>query len=429
MRTSLIGFLCFTIVAPAVLTHAAAPSETRKLREEVRQLREERRRDQERIQQLEHRLDAVEAAGTQQEKKVETTVADEVRKQTADAPRRYMDRYWGENRFVLTGYGTATIEWHRNTSASTFTAGFAPILLYRATDRVLFEAEPEFELKDTGETDINLEYAQADILLTDYATLVAGKFLLPFGEFIQQLHPAWINKLVSFPLPYRENEEGGIMPFSDVGIQVRGGTRLLGREGVNLDYTVYASNGPRFDSEKLGAKFTANNVDGNRGKGFGARAALLWADPGSRLGSLKVGASTYDGKWNANNDRWFTSWGVDAVYRLDELELRGEYLRTRRELPMALGIDKRDGWYAQGAYRLSRVPVAHLNRMELIARWSGVNQRAVTDEELLPHAQQVALGVDYWLTPSIVGKLEYDRELPRHAAKDHAVRAQIAVGF
>jgi hypothetical protein len=71
--------------------------------------------------------------------------------------------------------------------------------------------------------------------------------------------------------------------------------------------------------------------------------------------------------------------------------------------------------------------------MELVARYSGLNQRAVTEdaaeEGLVPHPRQVAVGLNYWLTPSVVGKLEYDRELPRDAANDDVIRGQIAVGF
>jgi hypothetical protein len=303
----------------------------------------------------------------------------------------------------------------------------APILLYRVTDRVLFEGELELGLNENGGTDVNLEYAQADVFLNDYVTLVGGKFLLPFGEFIQQLHPGWINKLVSFPLPFRENEEGGLLPFSDVGVQLRGGAPL-GPEGVGLDYTVFVSNGPRFESEEVGALFQSNNVDGNKGKGFGARFVVRPLPVASGLGHLRLGASTYDGKWDGGK-LWFTSWGMDAAYQLNELELRGEYVQTRREMPEDIRRDFREGWYVQGAYKLARLQVPYLNRMELVARYSGVNQRAVTNEELLPHPRQVALGLDYWITPSVVGKLEYDRELPRDAKNDHAVRAQIAVGF
>ena len=412
---------------------AEATTQTKQLREEIRRLREENERSRQRMEELERKMEQLEAKDEQKQKELEGQVTKEVEKQAAVAPRRYLERYWGENRFVLTGWGAGSYEWQRNENTSTFKATVAPILLYRVTDRVLFEVEPEFELSDDGETEVNLEYAQADIFLNRYATFVGGKWLLPFGEFIQQLHPAWINKLVTFPLPFREDEEGGLLPFSDVGAQVRGGARLFGREGTNLDYTLFISNGPRFESADVGARFETNNVDPNRGKGFGARLALLHAPATGRFGNLKVGASTYDGKWDEDDDLWFTSWGIDAVYRLDELELRGEYLQTRREMPSGITRDRREGWYVQGAYKLARLRLPHVSRMELVARYSGLNQRAVTEdaaeEGLVPHPRQVAVGLDYWLTPSVVGKLEYDRELPRDAANDDVIRGQIAVGF
>ena len=98
-------------------------------------------------------------------------------------------------------------------------------------------------------------------------------------------------------------------------------------------------------------------------------------------------------------------------------------------MPAPTARDRREGWYVQAAYKLARLQMPHLSRMELVARYSGLNQRAVTDEELLPHPRQVAFGLDYWLTPSVVGKLEYDRDLPRDAPNDDVVRGQIAVGF
>lgn len=409
--------------------HAADPQddidalrqEMRQLQEENKRIQEENQRIQERMQDVERKLEEGEAAHAKQEQELKTEIT--------SAPRRYLERYFGEDRFVLTGYGAGSYVWDRNAGSNTFLATFAPIFLYRVTDWILFEAEPEFELDSDGDTEINLEYAQADIVLNDYATFVGGKFLLPFGEFIQQLHPAWINKLVSNPLPYREGEEGGLMPFSNVGAQFRGGAQLLGREGVDLAYTVYIANGPRFESDQVGAGFNTNNIDNNVGKGYGARLSLYPIPLSAELGRIELGASTFDGKWDDGGDFWFTSWGIDSAYQFDELEVRGEYLQTYRQMPAGVGNDNRQGWYIQTSYRLSRVPLDYVNRLELIARYSGVNQRAVTNDELVPHPRQVALGIDYWLTPSVVGKLEYDRDLPRDAPDNDAVRAQVAVGF
>ncbi len=408
---------------------ADSSTETRELREEMRRLRDENERNRQRMEDLERKLQQIEAKDQQNQTEIEAKVAREVEKQGSDGPRRYLERYFGENRFVLTGWGAASYEWQRNSNTNTFAATLAPILLFRMTDRVLFEAEPEFELEDDGDTEVNLEYAQADIFLNDYMTAVGGKFLLPFGQFIEQLHPAWINKLASAPLPFREPEEGGLLPYSNVGFQMRGGAQLFDREGLDLAYTAYIANGPRYDSDEVGALLNPNNLDNNRGKGYGARLALYPLPLDNPVGRLMLGASTFDGKWDEGGNFWFTSWGLDLAYQLAELEVRAEYVRTMRQMPADVGNDDREGWYAQAAYKLSAVGIAYLDRVEIVARYAGVNQRAVTDEELLPHPRQVAVGFDYWITPSVAWKLEYDRDLPENAPSDDAVRTQIAVGF
>jgi hypothetical protein len=93
-----------------------------------------------------------------------------------------------------------------------------------------------------------------------------------------------------------------------------------------------------------------------------------------------------------------------------------------------------------------------------------VNQRAIVAEEVStipaigfsgspaifsPHAREVALGVDYWIEPSIVWQTEFDFELPRAGgtifafngtntptgtpagatANDRALLTQFAIGF
>lgn len=394
------------------------------LKEEIVRLREE---SAARIRALEERLAAVESQRATSAGQASVPAAPAA----AAAPGDRLALVKGDNRFIVTGWGAAGFGWESAGDESTFEATVAPILLFRATDRVLFEVEPELELEG-DETEVNLEYAQADVVLNDYATLVAGKFLLPFGDFIQQLHPAWINKLASNPLPYLEGEEGGLLPFSDVGLQLRGGARVGAREGVTFDYTVYASNGPRFEDPAIGAVLVSNNTDFNRNKGFGARFALYPLPLDLELGRLKLGASTFNGRWGAGDERWFTSWGVDLAYQLGDLDVRGEYLQTRREFPGAPD-DERDGWYLQAAYKLSKAPVDVLRRMELVLRFSGLEQSELSvtpgGEERLRDPRQLAFGIDYWLTPSVAAKLEYDWDSLRNAEDEHAARAQIAVGF
>ncbi|MGH8013451.1 MAG: hypothetical protein ACREQ4_13225, partial [Candidatus Binataceae bacterium] len=68
-----------------------------------------------------------------------------------------------------------------------------------------------------------------------------------------------------------------------------------------------------------------------------------------------------------------------------------------------------------------------IHRFELVTRYSGVNQRAIVADEIStipaigfsgassifsPHAREAALGLDYWIEPSIVWQNEFDLELP-----------------
>jgi hypothetical protein len=264
-------------------------------------------------------------------------------------------------------------------------------------------------------------------------TVVAGKFLLPFGEFIERQHQVWINKLVSRPLPFREGDEGGLLPFSELGVQVRGGIPLGYGEGARAEYALYVTNGPRFASDERGAFFGANNTDQNRAKGYGARLGVELLPYDAGLGRLRLGASTFDGQWGVHDKLWFTSWGVDGVYQNGPLALRGEYLQTRRAMPTGIADDKREGWYFQAAYLLQALAVPYLDHTELIVRYSGQNQNALTADALaagfLRNPRLVAVGLDYWLAPSVVWKLEYDRNLPAQARDSHALLTQFAVGF
>jgi hypothetical protein len=101
--------------------------------------------------------------------------------------------------------------------------------------------------------------------------------------------------------------------------------------------------------------------------------------------------------------------------------------------------------------------------LEPVVRYSGVNQRAIVTNEITttpsvgfngspsiftPHAREVALGLNYWIEPSIVLQTEFDLELPRaggtgftfnqaqallsHPApspNDRALLTQLSIGF
>jgi hypothetical protein len=287
----------------------------------------------------------------------------------------------------------------------------------------------EFELPDDAETNANLEFAHFDYLLNDYMTLVGGKYILPFGDFYERLEPDWINKLVTNPLPHRH--EVGLLPFSDLGAQIRGGFPLSLAEGVDFDYTIFAGNGPKFTSDKRGAAFEpTNNLDANKNKAVGARFGFRPLPFAWNMGRWKIGASTYNGTWDEKDHLWLHAWGIDSSYQKGPFDFRGEYISMLREMPGG-NNEHREGWYTQAAYKLAHWAIPFIDRSELVFRYSRQNQPFSQEEDppSFLRGQQYSFGYDYWLTPTTVWKLEYDYDLRRDQRNNDEIYTQFVVGF
>ena len=99
-----------------------------------------------------------------------------------------------------------------------------------------------------NEVHLGLEYANMAYLLTKSLTLRAGKFLVPFGTFVPNLHPAWINKFPTRPLGAGHD---GILPGAAIGLELRGAAYL---GPVKINYSVYAVNGPQLNDGSVEAE-------------------------------------------------------------------------------------------------------------------------------------------------------------------------------
>jgi hypothetical protein len=323
----------------------------------------------------------------------------------------------------LSGYASADYVSVEN-GPSAFVANFNPMFHFLYENKILWEAELEVVVEENGETEIGLEYTTVDWFLNDNLTLIAGKFLSPIGNFRQNLHPSWINKLPSAPPGFGHD---GAAPISEVGVQLRG-VAPLGNSRLN--YAFFLGNGPKIEGEDgeihaIEAEGFASDPDDE--KVFGGRVAFL-PIPSLELavsGATGDAAVVEDDGIDVEGDpkRGYQVLGFDASYQWKNLDLRGEYVKQEVD-PNPLSIAPEGGvwetWYAQAAYKFAD------------GKWEGVAR--YTDFQS-PHAddtqEQLALGINYLITPSAFLKFGYESNKGEPGEITDADRwiLQIAYGY
>lgn len=305
---------------------------------------------------------------------------------------------------------------------------FAPIFHYQYQDLMMLESELEIQAQADGSTDINLEYLTLDLFLNDYMTLVGGKFLSPIGQFRQNFHPSWINKLPSAPSGFGHD---GAAPVADVGMQLRGGFPL---GAMRANYAAFVANGPELEAvtedgevelEAIGTEGFANDADGN--KVIGGRFGLL-PMPGLEiaisLASGEVAVTTLDGSAiNGNPSRDYDVIGADFNWQWGNVDLRGEYVKQKVGASSSgLAAERAEwkSWYTQAAYKF------------LPTKWEGVVRYSDFDS---PHPsedqEQWAIGANYLFAANVIAKIAYEsnESQPGAAADEDRILLQMAYGF
>ena len=382
------------------------------LRQELEQVRSEQRKSEDRVRALEDQvaLRPVSAG---------SAGGDWI---TADYIDRRIEAFEtsDNSRLFLSGYGNVRYrdvmdDGDAENPPSTFLVNFNPIFHFRLTDRLHFNAELEIELDDGGETEIEMEYGTIDYLLNDWMTLSAGKFFTPFNVFGPDLHPAWINKMASRPVIYDKNK--GVIPvMTDVGVMASGGAPLWNEES-KFNYAFYFANGPIAEDADEPELEWENTPDENNNKTGGGRIGFL------PIPNLELGASWMSGRTKGPGGR-FNLLGGDLWYWRAGLELRGEYVRLSRNSEERL--DKW-GYYLQAAYRIGyRIKdtaglAGVAGRFEPVIRWG--QTRGFNPD----NRDQLALGLNYWLYPSVPLKFTY--EFNQGQVKNDRLFLQIAYGF
>ncbi len=365
------------------------------------------------------------------------------------------------SRLLIAGYADVgmAISDKESVGGTTFVAGtFNPALYFQYGNLLLLEAEAEIEVNENGETEFTLEFAQFDIFLHDYATLVVGKYLSPVGQFQERLHPSWINRLADAPAGFGH---GGVQPGAEVGVQLRGGVPL-GRSRVN--YALAIGNGPRLDA--MGEVMTEGfGRDDDRNKAVSGRIGFLplpYVELGASFLRAKVKGATGEPEDMGSEGLGIASaiegaggpvlpavryslWGLDAAYTRGPWDVRFEYLRgVRKAIPV---VDEEGmkmeplprltmkAWYGQIAYRLSGLTQHRiLQNFEPAIRYGRYQVRGL--DELAEEAaeRRLDLGLNYWFAPAIVlhSAVQFRKFTARQedeVNKDTRLLLQLAYGF
>jgi hypothetical protein len=310
--------------------------------------------------------------------------------------------------FHFGGYAAVGYSSQRTGGRSFDQAVFVPGFHFNYRDIAFAEAKLETAVAPDGETETKVESANLNLFLGDYAVLTAGKFLSPLGQFQQNYHAPWINKMASRPVGFGEEASGA--PLASVGAQIRGGFPL--GQSLKANYAVFVANAPALrtngggDEIELITNEPGTSAPSNK-KIWGGRFSIFPL-PSLELGlSAAAGKTALEGGGAVGAVRSYRAAGGDFAWQYGkDFDLRGEYLRQRigdgtedPGGPFALVSSSGATWtarYIQAAYKI-------MPKWEGVFRWSRFDA---------PHGdqwqRQKALGLNYWYASNVVGKITYE---------------------
>lgn len=332
-------------------------------------------------------------------------------------------RHLPDHEFIVAGYGTAGWRIVGDPGVNSFFSSVSPLLLFQFGERLLFETELEFEIED-GATRTGLEYAQIDFFVNDNLTVVAGKFLVPFGVFGERLHPTWINRFATNP-PIYGHGAGILQPLlpiiADFGAMMRGSWSLGG--GKSVVASAYITQGPfaEADHDEGGAMEPASAVAPRMEFVFGEETTDLSDDKmvGGRVGwvlapSFEIDLSGMTGEFDDEASR-LNAVNLSAEFRRGPTEFRGELSGLWYDVEVEEeGEGAEAGEEAHGERVVARtgglyMQTSHrLGRWEPVLRWTRAFEVSADGLSPTPGYWQIGLGVDYWFSPAVAIMAGYE---------------------
>lgn len=392
--------------------------------QQMQQMQQTHQQDQQQIQQLQQRLGETQTLATNAVEK-----ADAVAQVQASPGRNALHNF--------TMVGDAEIQYAKSYGNATHNgfvqADFAPIFLYQANDRILFEAGFDVFMNnnsgsgtnavtglpythDNGSsTSLSMSFAQLDYLVNDYVTFVGGYMLLPLGTYSERT-AGWLNKIPDDPLGV------DLVPGAGTGVQLRGAVPV-GESGQSFTYAVYCANGPSsvdgsgnaYTLDSGGNKISNLDLGGNVGLQNNGNTGNLHANPsgGGRLGwfvpwgdhkDLEIGASGQTGVWDDAGHRYWSAGVLDAALHLgSNFEIKGEYINTWYDTS-DVGTVHPWGVWVQAGYKLAglNLDMPVVSDIELIGRYDKVNDGLSTT------THRYTVGYVYYLTNTLLFEGDYE---------------------
>lgn len=342
----------------------------------------------------------------------------------------------GKSKFMLRGYFHSGFEGVIADEGSEYNfagGGIAPILMYKQSDRLFFEAEFEGGFSADGEFIWGMEYADMSVVINKYLTVRGGKFLVPFGTFMEKLHPAWINKMATRPLGFGHD---GIAPTSDVGLELRGAFNI---GPTKWNYQAYVINGPQLkigedEPEEAGMLKFDFLKDNNPDKAVGGRIGFFPLSNSSLelgISGMTAGVGDKDSPYEKVRASLFA---VDLNYvrslnfMKSVIDIKGQYNYSQvSDANYAVPNDTTDlfydfnnvssSYYAQVSLKPALVQNKFVRRLEFVGRYSGMQ----TPEGSLweQKADQWAVGINFWLDWRTVLKFGYQNSSGSTGGDDH----------
>jgi hypothetical protein len=339
----------------------------------------------------------------------------------------------GQNNFAV--FGNAEMTYSSNKNNKQFgDLNFKPIFLWKISENLFVEAEPEFETGE-GTLDIGLEYANMCYFVNQYLTLHAGRFLPKFGAYRGRMGEGFINRFPTDPVGFGD---GGIGAMNEVGVGALGG---FGLGGSKISYDIYISNGPILltDPENAGQFDYEGYIGNNNGKAIGGRLAIL---PLSNS-SLELGFSFQHKNKTGDTGGPFENvslnmQAVDLNYYShltplqSDLRLIGEWKHQKvghasyykADSSLYSFANSPSAFYATATLRPSHVHNTIIHNLELAARYSEF-KRPVDAPWGGNDTHQFAVSLDYWLHWNSLLKLTYQTEKD----EPNLFIAQVVFGF